>query len=190
MLEAINVRSVFGERFANRFAPAAPDYDIENARADTDLDSTPKLFQSVVLPFLGAVSISLLFVSGLIYFWEALTAIGIIRQGHAYRRVLEDDALDGAVGRTADEIAALVSLSEFANVSVKATSVSGYSNEEYPYPALQPVLQQVFDAFGPERLFWGSDLTRLRGSYAELVSLFVEELGFLSGADLDAVMGG
>ena len=76
MLEAINVRSVFGERFANRFAPAAPDYDIENARADTDLDSTPKLFQSVVLPFLGAVSISLLFVSGLIYFWDALTAIG------------------------------------------------------------------------------------------------------------------
>ncbi|MCH8062334.1 MAG: VTT domain-containing protein [Chloroflexi bacterium] len=76
MLEAINVRSVFGERFANRFAPAAPDYDIETARADTDLDSNPNIFQGIVLPFLAAVSLSLLFVSGLIYFWGALTAIG------------------------------------------------------------------------------------------------------------------
>ena len=38
---------------------------------------------------------------------QALTAIGIIREGHAYRRVIGDDALDGAIGRTADELAAL-----------------------------------------------------------------------------------
>lgn len=89
----------------------------------------------------------------------------------------------------ANEITTLVSLSQFANVSVKMTSVSGYSSEDYPYPTLQPFLQQVFDAFGPQRSFWGSDLTRLRGSYRELVSLFVEELSFLNGADLEAVMG-
>ncbi len=76
MLEAINVRSVFGERFANRSVPAAPDYDIEIARADADLDSTPRAFQGVILPFLGAISLSVLFVSGLIYFREVLTSIG------------------------------------------------------------------------------------------------------------------
>lgn len=38
---------------------------------------------------------------------EALTAIGIIRRGHAYRRAIEDDALDRVIGRTADELAAL-----------------------------------------------------------------------------------
>ncbi len=38
---------------------------------------------------------------------EALTAIGIIREGHAYRRLIGDDKLDAAVERTADELAAL-----------------------------------------------------------------------------------
>ena len=76
MLEAINVRSVFGERFASRHVPVASDYDIEIARADTDLESTPRAFQGVILPFLGAISLSVLFVSGLIYFREALTSIG------------------------------------------------------------------------------------------------------------------
>ena len=76
MLEAINVRSVFGERFASRPIPVASDYEIEIARADTDLESTPRAFQGVILPFLGAISLSVLFVSGLIYFREALTSIG------------------------------------------------------------------------------------------------------------------
>ena len=71
MLEAINVRSVFGERFANRFVSTTPDYEIENTKADTDLDSNPKIFQGVVLPFLGAVSLSLLFVSGLLRVLDA-----------------------------------------------------------------------------------------------------------------------
>ena len=47
----------------------------------------------------------------------------------------------------------------------------------------------AYDAFGPERLFWGSDLSRLRGSYPDLVRLFREELDFLSPADVEAVMG-
>ena len=38
---------------------------------------------------------------------EALTAIGVIREGHAYRRVIADDKIDVAVKRTGNEIAAL-----------------------------------------------------------------------------------
>lgn len=38
---------------------------------------------------------------------EALTAIGVIREGHAYRRVIADDKIDDAVDKTADELAAL-----------------------------------------------------------------------------------
>ena len=38
---------------------------------------------------------------------EALTAIGVIREGHAYRRVIADDKIDTAVDKTADELAAL-----------------------------------------------------------------------------------
>jgi L-fuconolactonase len=100
---------------------------------------------------------------------------------------LTGQATDAAIG---PEIGQLVALAELDNVSVKATAAPCYSTEPYPYPALHPFLRQLYDAFGPDRLFWGSDLSRLRGSYADLVRLFREELDFLSGADGDAVMGG
>jgi L-fuconolactonase len=100
---------------------------------------------------------------------------------------LTGQATDAAIG---PEIGQLVALAELDNVSVKATAAPCYSTEPYPYPALHPFLRQLYDDFGPDRLFWGSDLSRLRGSYADLVRLFREELDFLSGADGDAVMGG
>lgn len=100
---------------------------------------------------------------------------------------LTGQATDAAIG---PEIAQLVALAQRDNVSVKTTAVPCYSTEPYPYPALHPFLRQLYDAFGPERLFWGSDLSRLRGSYPDLVRLFREDLPFLSPADVDAVMGG
>jgi predicted TIM-barrel fold metal-dependent hydrolase len=93
---------------------------------------------------------------------------------------------DAAIG---PEITDLVGLAQHDNVSVKATAAPCYSTEAYPYPSLHPFLRQLYDAYGPERLFWGSDLSRLRGSYPDLVRLFREDLDFLSSADVEAVMG-
>jgi predicted TIM-barrel fold metal-dependent hydrolase len=100
---------------------------------------------------------------------------------------LSGETKDAAI---ADEIDELVKLAALPNVSVKMSAVPCYSSEPFPYPALQVQLRRTFDAFGPDRVFWGSDLTRLRGSYEDLVRLFTEELDFLGGADLAAVMGG
>ena len=99
---------------------------------------------------------------------------------------LTGHATDAAV---ATEIADVVALAELPDVSVKLTAVPCYSTEPYPYPALHPFLRQLHDAFGPERLFWGSDLSRLRGSYGDLVRLFREDLAFLPADDVDAVLG-
>ena len=107
------------------------------------------------------------------------------------RLTVDHLGLSGAQKDTgvAPEINTLVGLSRFANVNVKATTLPIYSTEAFPYPALHGPLRQVIAAFGPERVFWGSDLSRLPGSYPDLVRLFREEFSFLSGADLDAVMG-
>jgi L-fuconolactonase len=124
---------------------------------------------------------------------EQLDALGDLARARPGLRLAVDhlgltgQATDAAIG---PEIGQLVALAELDNVSVKATAAPCYSTEPYPYPALHPFLRQLYDAFGPDRLFWGSDLSRLRGSYADLVRLFREELDFLSGADGDAVMGG
>ena len=122
-----------------------------------------------------------------------LGALADVARAHPGLRLAVDhlgltgQATDAAV---APEIAEVLRLADLDNVSVKLTSLPSYSTEPYPYPALHPFVRQLYDAYGPERLFWGSDLSRLRGSYADLVRLFREDLDFLSPADVEAIMGG
>jgi predicted TIM-barrel fold metal-dependent hydrolase len=88
-----------------------------------------------------------------------------------------------------NHIPSLVKLAGLHNVAVKATGVAGYSREAYPYRNLHEPLHRVFDAFGPARMFWGADLTRMSCSYSQCISLFTEELPWLSGTDQKLVMG-
>ena len=66
---------------------------------------------------------------------------------------------------------------------------AGHSTEPYPYRNVHGYLRQVFDAFGPLRMFWGTDLTRLPCTYRQAVTMFTEELAFLSDSDKEWVMG-
>ena len=83
----------------------------------------------------------------------------------------------------------LVALATHPNVALKATGAPAYSREGYPYRDIHPVMQQLYEAFGPRRYFWGTDITRMPCSYAECVSMFTEELPWLKGDDLELVMG-
>ena len=58
-----------------------------------------------------------------------------------------------------------------------------------PFLSLHDPLQRVIEAFGPSRVFWGSDLTRLTCSYLECKQLFTKELAFLSRTDIGWIMG-
>ena len=44
-------------------------------------------------------------------------------------------------------------------------------------------------AFGSDRFFWGTDITRMPRSYRQCVTMFTEELPWLKGHDLERVMG-
>jgi predicted TIM-barrel fold metal-dependent hydrolase len=83
----------------------------------------------------------------------------------------------------------LLALAKLPNVAVKATGAPAFSSEPYPFRNLHDVLHRLFDAFGPKRLFWGTDFTRLACSYRQCVTLFTEELPWLTGRDLEDVMG-
>ena len=83
----------------------------------------------------------------------------------------------------------LLALARRPNVAVKASALPSYSSEPYPYRGLHPHIRRVFDAFGPRRTFWGTDLTRLPCSYRQAVTFFTEELPWLSAADKELVMG-
>lgn len=86
------------------------------------------------------------------------------------------------------ELRQLAELASLPNVSVKATALPCHAADPYPYPSLRPVVRRMIDAYGPSRVFWGTDLTRLPCTYSEAVSLFIEHLG-LSDAELPLVMG-
>ena len=83
----------------------------------------------------------------------------------------------------------LLALAKLPNVAVKATGAPAYSTQPYPFRNLHDGLHRIFDAFGPERLFWGTDITRMPCSYRQCVTLFTEELPWLKGRDLEDVMG-
>ena len=56
---------------------------------------------------------------------------------------------------------------------------------------MTPFIKQCFDAFGPQRCHWGTDMTNSfdKATYKQRVTHFTEELPFLSESDKDWVMG-
>jgi predicted TIM-barrel fold metal-dependent hydrolase len=88
-------------------------------------------------------------------------------------------------------IAQAVALAKYSNVSVKMSGAPGNSEEAYPYHDMRDHLQRVFDAYGPERCHWASDMTNSFGllSYRQRITHFTDELPFLSQGDKDWVMG-
>ncbi len=93
--------------------------------------------------------------------------------------------------KRAEAIDQTVALAKFANVSVKLSSAPAYSFEPYPYRDMAPLIRRCFDAFGPQRCFWGTDMTNSFGkaTYRQRVTHFTETLDFLTEDDKDWVMG-
>jgi predicted TIM-barrel fold metal-dependent hydrolase len=83
----------------------------------------------------------------------------------------------------------LLTLAKRPNVAVKASALPAYTDDAYPYRRLHPYLRRVYDAFGPQRLFWGTDISRMPIGYAQMITMFTEELPWLSAADLEWIMG-
>jgi hypothetical protein len=83
----------------------------------------------------------------------------------------------------------MLALAKYPNVAVKLSGAPSYSSEPYPYRNIHKYIRQIFDAFGPQRSFWGTDITRMPCSYRQCVTMFTEELPWLYGRDKELVMG-
>ncbi len=83
----------------------------------------------------------------------------------------------------------VLDLARYPNIAVKASSLPSYTSDAYPFRFLHPHIRRVYDAFGPRRMFWGSDLTRMPCPYRQAVTLFTEELSWLTDEDKQWIMG-
>jgi len=79
--------------------------------------------------------------------------------------------------------------SEIPNISAKVAASPGLSLQPYPFRECRRLRQRVFDAFGPQRSYWGTDITNslCQASYRQRITHFTEELSF-PASDKDMVM--
>lgn len=94
-------------------------------------------------------------------------------------------------GKMTEAISATVSLAKYENVSVKVSSSPHYSSEPYPFRDMSVHIRRVFDAYGPRRCYWGTDLTNSfdKATYRQRIAQFTETLDFLSAEDKKWIMG-
>ncbi|HEY4265657.1 MAG TPA: amidohydrolase family protein, partial [Micropepsaceae bacterium] len=125
---------------------------------------------------------------------ERLPVIGAIAERHPDLKLIVDHM--GFARETMDEEAKagasrILALARHPNISVKMSALPCYSTQAYPFRNLHEPLKRIIGGFGVRRSFWGSDLSRLPAgcSYRQAVTMFTRELDFLSGSDLEWVMG-
>jgi len=115
---------------------------------------------------------------------------GIAERHPALRITIDHLALtagkDEAAFRDLDR---LLALAKRPNVAVKASCLPFFTADAYPYRSLQPYLRRVYDAFGPQRVFWGSDLSRLPCTYRQAITMFTDEIPWLTAEDKSWIMG-
>ena len=87
---------------------------------------------------------------------------------------------------------ALLALAQFEQVYVKLSALGFMSREPYPHPDILALVRRVFDAFGPDRLMWGTDLpiSQDAATVAEAMQLIELALPDVSPAARAEVMGG
>ena len=125
-----------------------------------------------------------------------LTRDGVVAfRGVDAQRILKEElAIERSLASTYRllhrlQLSWLAPLAEYPNVAVKATGQPGYAEDAYPCRSFHEHLHRCFDAFGADRMFWGTDITRMPCSWRQCVRVFTEELPWLQGRDLELVMG-
>jgi predicted TIM-barrel fold metal-dependent hydrolase len=87
-----------------------------------------------------------------------------------------------------DAVAAVSQFAALPRVAVKASALPAAASDGFPFLSVQGAVRELVATFGPERVFWGSDFTRLSCTYLEARSM-MDHLA-LPAEPLASVMGG
>lgn len=124
--------------------------------------------------------------------WKA--ELGEVAARHPGLKIIVDHmgvlarSVDDAIGPWVSETAAL---HVHPNVYVKLSAVPGYSTHPFPHRNIERYVREMVDTMGPERCFWGTDITRLLGrgiTYTDAVEQFTEHFDFTPD-ELEWIMG-
>lgn len=84
----------------------------------------------------------------------------------------------------------VLDLAALPNVYVKLTPQAGRSREPYPHRDTFATFQRILEAFGPDRLMWGTNFPGVLRStgYVRALEMFRVHAGFLSDSDREWVL--
>ncbi|OCB22460.1 hypothetical protein A5689_17630 [Mycobacterium intracellulare subsp. yongonense] len=113
-----------------------------------------------------------------------------LAQAHPELRITVDHAAIETHDRPlADAVLPLLELSRYPGIAVKASALPCFVTEPYPFPSISEAVYRLVSAFGAERVFWGSDLSRLPVPYEQLVDVFVSHTSQLGDRERQLVLG-
>lgn len=86
----------------------------------------------------------------------------------------------------------LLALARFPRLFVKISHLWSLSRQPYPYRDTHDQVKRLYDAFGPQRLMWGTDWPGVEQycGYAKALALYRHELGFFTAEDRRWILGG
>jgi len=99
-----------------------------------------------------------------------------------------DQGMEPGVAALEEAATTLAALADRPNLAVKASALPASASDGYPYRSTHRAVRILLDAFGPARVFWGSDFARLPCDYREAVGM-VAEIEGLDDHALDALRG-
>ena len=116
-----------------------------------------------------------------------LQVIGKIAERHQGLKLIVDHF--GRPDAAWSNLPELVAAAKHRNVALKATGAPSYSAQPYPYRDIHGHIRKLYDAFGPDRMFWGTDITRMPCPWKQCVTMFTDELPWLTARDKELIMG-
>ncbi len=87
----------------------------------------------------------------------------------------------------------LLAMAEYDNVYVKASALDAISRQPYPHRDVLDLVRRTLDAFGPERVMWGTDYamsSRHRYTMADVLALIDRALDGAPPEEAALVKGG
>ncbi len=119
---------------------------------------------------------------------DALPGIQVLCERHPQTRVVIDHfsriGVSGKVEET--DLANLCRLADYPNVFVKTSAFYALGKKKAPYTDLGPMIRQLRDTFGAQRLMWASDCpfqVENGHTYKASIDLIRDKLDFLTEED-------
>jgi predicted TIM-barrel fold metal-dependent hydrolase len=109
-----------------------------------------------------------------------------------------DGTLDVCIDHMADcpidapcELNKLLALARYPRVYVKLSHLWLLSKQEYPYRDTHDQVHRLYDAFGPQRLMWGTDWPGVEDycGYGRALALYRDEIKFFNDDDRRWILG-